>query len=89
MVNWELRFERLARKDAKRLEAAGLKVKADSILTELERDPYYVPPPFEKLIGDLSGFFSRRVNRQHRIVYEIDSSAGQVVVHRMYSHYGE
>lgn len=89
MVNWELRFERLARKDAQRLKAAGLKTKADSILTELERDPYFIPPPFEKLIGDLSGFFSRRVNRQHRIVYEIDASAGQVVVHRMYSHYGE
>lgn len=89
MVNWELRFERLARKDAQRLKAAGLKSKADSILTQLERDPYYVPPPFEKLIGDLSGLYSRRVNRKHRIVYEIESTARQVVVHRMYSHYDE
>lgn len=87
MVNWELRFERLARKDAQRLKAAGLKSRADSILTQLERNPYYVPPPFEKLIGDLSGLFSRRINLQHRIVYMIDSTAGQVIVHRMYSHY--
>lgn len=88
-MNWELRFERLARKDAQRLKAAGLKSKAEHILIELERNPYYAPPPFEKLIGDLSGLYSRRVNRQHRIVYEIDAIACQVVVHRMYSHYGE
>lgn len=89
MVSWNLRFERLARKDAERIKAAGLKPKVDYILAQLEQDPYYIPPRPEKLIGDLAGLYSRRVNRKHRIVYEIRSSAGQVVVHRMYSHYGE
>ena len=89
MVGWELRFERLARKDAERIKAAGLKRKADELLDRIQIDPYGVPPPCEKLIGDLAGFFSRRINRQHRIVYEIRPGANEIVVHMMYGHYRE
>jgi toxin YoeB len=87
LVAWTLRFERHARKDALRLKAAGLKSKADAILDNIQEDPYYVPPPFEKLIGDLAGLFSRRINRQHRIVYEVLPATNEVVVHMMYAHY--
>ena len=89
MVKWTLRFERHARKDASRLKAAGLKSKADAMLERIEADPYYAPPPFEKLIGDLAGLFSRRINRQHRIVYEVLPETSEIVIHMMYSHYGE
>lgn len=89
MVAWTLRFERHARKDAARLKEAGLKAKANAILERIEADPYYTPPPFEKLIGDLAGLFSRRINRQHRVVYGVRPESGEVVVYRMYSHYGE
>lgn len=89
MVGWTLRFERRAKKDASRLKAAGLKSKADAMLERIEADPYYIPPPFEKLIGDLAGLFSRRINRQHRIVYEVLPATSEIVVYMMYSHYGE
>ena len=89
MVGWTLRFERHAKKDAQRLKDAGLKSKADAVLRSLELDPYHTPPPFEKLIGDLAGLLSRRINRQHRVVYEVRPTTNEVVVYRMYSHYGE
>jgi toxin YoeB len=89
LVAWSLRFKRTAEKDAARLKAAGLKSKAEAILALIQEDPFRVPPPCEKLIGDLTGLFSRRVNRQHRIVYEVLVGSGEVVVYRMYSHYGD
>lgn len=89
MVAWSLRFKRTAEKDAARLKAAGLKSKADAVLDLIQQDPFRVSPPCEKLTGDLAGLFSRRINRQHRIVYEVLVGSGEVVVYRMYSHYGD
>ncbi len=71
------------------LKAAGLKSKAEAIVILIQENPFRVPPPFEKLIGDFSGLFSRRINRQHRIVYEVLTDSNQIVVYRMYSHYGD
>lgn len=89
MVARAIRFKRTAERDASRLKAAGLKGKAEAILDLIQEDPFRVPPPCEKLIGDLAGLFSRRINRQHRIVYEVLTGSHEVVVYRMYSHYGE
>lgn len=89
MVNWELHFERHAQRQARRLQDAGLKSKVEDILVNLERNPYYEPPRFEKLVGDLRGLFSRRINLQHRIVYKIDEQNRQVIVHSMFNHYDD
>ena len=89
MVAWSLRFKKTAEKDATRLAAAGLKTKAEVILELVKQDPFRVPPPCEKLIGDLAGLFSRRITLKHRLVYEVCPDARQVVVYRMYSHYGD
>ena len=88
-MTWELQFERRAQRDVKRLKAAGLKGQGDRILDHLQSDPYYTPPRFEKLLGDLRGLCSRRINQKHRVVYEIRPDVGQVVVHMMYGHYGD
>ncbi len=71
MVKWELVYTRQARKDAKQLAAAGLKEKATELLKLLERNPFKSPPPYEKLLGDLTGAYSRRINIQHRLVYQV------------------
>jgi Txe/YoeB family toxin of toxin-antitoxin system len=71
LVNWTLVFTRQAAKDAKKLARSGLRGKAESILAILRRNPFQAPPPFEKLVGDLAGAYSRRINIQHRIVYEV------------------
>ena len=89
MVKWELRFKKDAEKDSLKLRSAGLKGKADKILSMIENDPFYIPPPFEKLMADLRGFYSRRINKQHRIVYEIDKEKNQIIIYRMFTHYGE
>jgi len=89
MVGWELRFRRVAEKDAERIKQAGLKSKAEEVLAVIQKDPFGKPPPCEKLIGDLKGFFSRRINRQHRVVYEVNTATNEVIVLRMYSHYGD
>ena len=70
-MSWKVVFTRQAQKDAKKLSSSGLKSKAEEIIEILRQDPYQTPPPYEKLIGDLSGAFSRRLNIQHRIVYQI------------------
>ena len=70
-MSWQLLFTKQARKDAKKLAAAGLKPKAQELLAVLEADPFQSPPPFEKLVGDLSGAYSRRINIQHRLVYQV------------------
>lgn len=72
MSAWQLVFSRAAQKDAKRLRDAGLKSKAQQLLTVLEVDPFQSPPRFEKLVGDLAGCYSCRINIQHRLVYEVD-----------------
>ncbi len=87
MVSWEVVFAKHALKDAKKLAASGLKPKAQELLAVLANDPFQNPPPFEKLVGDLAGTYSRRINIQHRIVYEVFASEKTVRVLRMWTHY--
>ena len=84
---WRLVFTRQALKDAKKVKAEGLKKKAEGILEILRQDPYRQPPPFEKLIGDLLGAYSRRINIQHRVVYQVFEEEHTVKVLRMWTHY--
>ena len=87
MVKWNLRFTKQAQKDAKKLKASGLKQKAEELLKILERDPFQIPPPYEKLVGDLSGAYSHRVNIQYRIVYQVLEQDRIVKMIRMWTHY--
>jgi toxin YoeB len=87
VVKWEVVFAKHALKDAKKLAAAGLKGKALGLLDVLARDPFQNPPPYEKLIGDLEGAYSRRINIQHRLVYEVFKKERMVRVLRMWTHY--
>jgi Txe/YoeB family toxin of toxin-antitoxin system len=87
-VSWWVLYTRQAQKDAKRLAAAGLKEKAQGLLRLLEEDPFQSPPPYEKLVGDLSGAFSRRLNIHHRLVYQVLEEEHVVKVLRMWTHYG-
>ena len=84
---WRVVFTKRALKDAKKLSAAGLRSKAETLLDILRENPYQTLPPFEKLIGDLTGAYSRRINIQHRLVYQIISDEKTVKVIRMWSHY--
>ena len=86
-MTWEVVFAKQALKDAKKLAASGLKAKALSLLEVLANDPFQHPPPFEKLVGDLAGAYSRRINIQHRIVYEVFAAEKTVRVLRMWTHY--
>lgn len=86
-MKWKLVYTRQARKDAKLLAAAGLKEKATELLRLLERNPFEAPPPYEKLLGDLSGAYSRRINIQHRLVYQVIEKEHIVKVIRMWTHY--
>ncbi len=86
-MRWRLVYTRHAQKDAKKLAAAGLKNKALQLLEILEKDPYQNPPPFEKLVGDLSGAYSRRINIQHRLVYQILDEQRIVKILRLWTHY--
>jgi toxin YoeB len=87
VVSWEVVFAKQAIKDAKKLAASGLKPKAQELLAILESDPFQTPPPFEKLVGDLAGAYSRRINIQHRIVYEVFAKERTVRVLRLWTHY--
>ena len=84
---WQVVFTKQAQKDAKKLSAAGLRPKAEQLIEILRENPYQTPPPFEKLFGDLSGSFSRRINIQHRIVYQVLDDEKIVKVIRMWTHY--
>jgi len=86
-VNWELVYTKHAQKDAKKLVASGLKNKAKSLLEIIEKDPYQNPPPYEKLVGDLSGAYSRRINIQHRLVYQVYKKEHAIKVIRLWTHY--
>ena len=86
-MSWQLVYTKQAQKDAKKLVAAGLKDKAQILLKVLENNPYQNPPPYEKLVGDLHGACSRRINIQHRLVYQVLESENTVKVLRMWSHY--
>jgi Txe/YoeB family toxin of toxin-antitoxin system len=87
MVTWRIVYTRQAQKDAKRIASAGLKPKAEKLLDILSKNPFQTPPPFEKLIGDLSGAYSRRINIQHRLVYQVLKEIRTVKVIRMWTHY--
>jgi len=87
VVAWNLVYSKYALKDAKKIVAAGLKNKTQSLLDVLEVDPFQNPPPYEKLVGDLSGAFSRRINIQHRLVYEVFKKEKTVRILRMWTHY--
>ena len=86
-MTWKVVYTKQAQKDAKKLASSGLKPKAKTLIDILKEDPYSSPPTFEKLIGDLSGAYSRRINIQHRIVYQILESEKVVKVLRLWSHY--
>ncbi|RYG94679.1 MAG: Txe/YoeB family addiction module toxin [Alphaproteobacteria bacterium] len=86
-MTWQLVYAKQALKDAKKLSAAGLRKKAEDLLKILADDPFQNPPPFEKLVGDLEGAYSRRINIQHRLVYEVFKKEKTVRVLRMWTHY--
>ncbi len=86
-MSWEIIYSKHAQKDAKKLAAAGLKDKALQLLEILKNDPIQNPPPYEKLVGDLAGAYSRRINIQHRLIYQVLSGERQVKVLRLWSHY--
>ncbi|OQX88095.1 toxin of toxin-antitoxin system [candidate division KSB1 bacterium 4484_87] len=86
-MKWKLVYTSQARKDAKKIAAAGLKEKVIFLLKILEQNPFQTPPPFEKLTGDLEGAYSRRINIQHRLVYQILDEEKIVKIIRMWTHY--
>lgn len=86
-MTWLLVYTKQAQKDAKKLAAAGLKLKAQELLGVLTSNPYQNPPPFEKLVGDLNGAYSRRINIQHRLIYQVLDGEQVVKVLRLWSHY--
>ncbi|MSU65550.1 MAG: Txe/YoeB family addiction module toxin [Opitutus sp.] len=86
-MSWELYFTKQARKDAKKLASSNLRSQAELLLEILKKDPFQNPPPFEKLKGDLDGAYSRRINFQHRLVYQIFARENAVKIIRMWTHY--
>jgi Txe/YoeB family toxin of toxin-antitoxin system len=87
LVSWTIVFTKHAQKDAKKIAAAGLKEKAQGLLDALRENPFQNPPPYEKLVGDLAGAYSRRINIQHRLVYAVLDDDKTVKVLRMWTHY--
>ena len=86
-MSWELRYTKQAQKDVKKLSASGLKAKAELILNIVKENPYQNPPPYEKLVGDLNGAYSRRINIQHRLVYQVYENEHIIKVLRLWTHY--
>ena len=86
-MKWKLVYTKQAQKDAKKLAASGLKEKARTLLEVIEANPYQNPPPYEKLVGDLAGAYSRRINIQHRVVYQVLENERIVKVIRLWTHY--
>ena len=86
-MKWRLVFTKQAQKDAKKIAQSGLKPQASRLLDILRKNPYQNPPPYEKLVGDLSGAFSRRINIQHRLIYQVLDDIKTVKVIRMWTHY--
>jgi toxin YoeB len=87
LVTWTLYYTKQAQKDARKLASSGLKSRAQQLLAILQFDPWQTPPPFEKLVGDLSGAYSRRINIQHRLVYQILEPEKVVKILRLWTHY--
>ena len=86
-MKWTLRYTKQAQKDAKKLALSGLKPKARALLELIQEDPWRVPPSYERLVGDLSGAISRRINIQHRLVYQVFEAEGVIKVLRLWTHY--
>ena len=86
-MTWQIVYTKQAQKDAKKLAAAGLRAKAKTLLAILAENPFQMPPPYEKLLGDLAGAYSRRINIQHRLVYQVLEADRTVKVIRMWTHY--
>lgn len=84
---WKIVFIKQSQKDAEKISRAGLKKKVETLLKILEENPYQNPPAYEKLVGDLSGAYSRRINIQHRLIYQIYEEVGTVKIIRMWTHY--
>ena len=84
---WTLYYTRQAQKDARKLASSGLKTKAQQLLAILQSDPLQTPPPFEKLVGDLTGAYSRRINIQHRLVYQVLETEKAIKILRLWTHY--
>jgi len=87
VVSWHLVFTKQAQKDAKKIAHSGLKPQAERLLEIIKENPFKNPPPYEKLVGDLSGAYSRRINIQHRLVYEVVDDIKTIKVIRMWTHY--
>jgi toxin YoeB len=87
VVSWQLLYTKQAQKDAKKVASAGLKPKAEELLEMLRHDPFKTPPPFEKLVGDLVGAYSRRLNIQQRLVYQVYNDERIVKIIRLWTHY--
>lgn len=86
-MSWDIVYTKQAQKDAKKLSSAGLKDKAKYLINIIKENPYQNPPPYEKLIGDLSGAYSRRINIQHRLVYQVYEHENTIKVIRLWTHY--
>ncbi|MFZ4766393.1 MAG: Txe/YoeB family addiction module toxin [Roseimicrobium sp.] len=86
-MNWTLVYTKQAQKDAKKIASGGLKERAQRILDIIANDPFTTPPPYEKLVGDLAGAYSRRITIQHRLVYEVIDSTRMIKVIRLWTHY--
>ncbi len=89
MVEYKILYSKLALKDAKKLTSANLDKKAKELIEIIKKDPFQNPPPYEKLVGNLNGSYSRRINIQHRLVYEVREADKVIRISRMWSHYGE
>jgi Txe/YoeB family toxin of toxin-antitoxin system len=87
MVKWKIVYTRQAQRDARKVAAAGLRQKVEKLLAVLSQNPFQTSPPYEKLVGDLSGAYSRRINIQHRLVYQVLEETRTVKVIRMWTHY--
>lgn len=87
MVSWQLVFTKQAQKDAKKIAYSGLKPQTERLLEIIKENPFKNPPPYEKLVGDLSGAYSRRINIQHRLVYEVLDNIKTIKIIRMWTHY--
>ena len=87
MITWQIVYTKQAQKDAKKISAAGFKPKVEKLLGILEKNPFKNPPEYEKLIGDLTGAYSRRINIQHRLIYQVYQQEKTIKIIRMWSHY--
>lgn len=87
VMMWVIKFTKQAEKDKRKLKESGLDGKTKKILNAMSNDPFITPPSYEKLVGDLEGYYSRRINIQHRIVYKVHKELNTIVIHSMWTHY--